>query len=126
MRGKPLLRLVLCRDGIKKWIYDWKKNGWRTADKKPVKNAELWQALDEARSSTRSSGTGSRAMPAIRRTSAATSWRARRWRRSGKGKGANPKDRAEAEWDGLSCFAPKRELRRMGRKILQGKINGAE
>jgi ribonuclease HI len=37
------------RDGIKTWIHGWKKNGWRTADKKPVKNAELWQALDSAR-----------------------------------------------------------------------------
>ncbi|HCL64413.1 MAG TPA: ribonuclease HI [Rhizobium sp.] len=37
-------------DGISKWIFGWKKNGWKTADKKPVKNAELWQALDEARS----------------------------------------------------------------------------
>ena len=36
-------------DGISKWIHGWKKNGWKTADKKPVKNGELWQALDEAR-----------------------------------------------------------------------------
>jgi len=36
------------KDGITKWIHNWKKNGWRTAGKKPVKNAELWQALDEA------------------------------------------------------------------------------
>jgi ribonuclease HI len=35
------------RDGITKWIHGWRRNGWRTADKKPVKNAELWQALDE-------------------------------------------------------------------------------
>lgn len=38
------------KDGISKWIHGWKKNGWKTADKKPVKNAELWQALEEARS----------------------------------------------------------------------------
>ncbi|AQS42091.1 MAG: Ribonuclease H [Candidatus Tokpelaia hoelldobleri] len=38
------------RDGISKWIYGWKKNDWRRADKKPVKNLELWQRLDEARS----------------------------------------------------------------------------
>ncbi len=31
-------------DGISKWIHGWKKNGWKTADKKPVKNGELWQA----------------------------------------------------------------------------------
>ena len=38
------------RDGIMKWIHGWKRNGWRTADKKPVKNAELWQELLEAES----------------------------------------------------------------------------
>ena len=36
------------RDGITKWIHGWKRNGWRTADKKLVKNAELWQRLDAA------------------------------------------------------------------------------
>ena len=36
------------KDGITKWIHGWKRNGWKTADKKPVKNVELWQALDEA------------------------------------------------------------------------------
>lgn len=39
---------VYVKDGITKWIHGWKKNGWKTADKKPVKNAELWQELDEA------------------------------------------------------------------------------
>jgi ribonuclease HI len=33
------------KDGITKWIHGWQRNGWRTADKKPVKNADLWQAL---------------------------------------------------------------------------------
>jgi ribonuclease HI len=33
--------------GISEWIHGWKRNGWRTADKKPVKNADLWQTLDE-------------------------------------------------------------------------------
>ena len=32
-------------DGLTKWIHGWQKNGWKTADRKPVKNAELWQAL---------------------------------------------------------------------------------
>ena len=40
---------IYLRDGITKWIHGWKKNGWRTADKKPVKNVELWQRLDAAR-----------------------------------------------------------------------------
>ena len=37
------------RDGVTKWIHGWKRNGWRTSDKKPVKNVELWQRLDVAR-----------------------------------------------------------------------------
>jgi len=36
-------------DGISKWIHGWKRNGWKTADKKPVKNAELWRELDALR-----------------------------------------------------------------------------
>jgi ribonuclease HI len=36
-------------DGVSKWIFGWKRNGWKTANKKPVKNAELWQLLDAAR-----------------------------------------------------------------------------
>jgi ribonuclease HI len=35
------------RNGITTWIHNWKQRGWRTADKKPVKNIELWQRLDE-------------------------------------------------------------------------------
>ena len=35
-------------DGITRWIASWKRNGWRTADKKPVKNEDLWRALDAA------------------------------------------------------------------------------
>ena len=37
---------VYVRDGIMKWIAGWKRNGWKTASKKPVKNMELWQRLD--------------------------------------------------------------------------------
>ncbi|CEJ87595.1 Ribonuclease H (RNase H) [Hyphomicrobium sp. GJ21] len=37
------------KNGITGWVHSWKKNGWRTADKKPVKNVELWQALDALR-----------------------------------------------------------------------------
>ena len=36
------------RQGITGWIHGWKKNGWRTSDKKPVKNVDLWQRLDAA------------------------------------------------------------------------------
>jgi ribonuclease HI len=36
------------KDGITKWIFNWKKNGWKTAAKKPVKNADLWQQLEKA------------------------------------------------------------------------------
>ena len=36
------------KDGITKWIVNWKRNGWKTAAKKPVKNVDLWQALDDA------------------------------------------------------------------------------
>ena len=35
-------------DGATKWIHGWKKNGWKTADKKPVKNIDLWQRLEAA------------------------------------------------------------------------------
>lgn len=37
------------RQGITDWIINWKRNGWRNAQKKPVKNADLWQELDTAR-----------------------------------------------------------------------------
>jgi len=36
------------KNGITGWMHGWKKNGWKTAAKKPVKNVELWQRLDEA------------------------------------------------------------------------------
>ena len=37
------------KNGVSQWIHGWKRNGWKTADKKPVKNVDLWQRLDEAR-----------------------------------------------------------------------------
>lgn len=40
---------VYVRNGISSWIDSWKANNWKTSAKKPVKNAELWQQLDEAR-----------------------------------------------------------------------------
>lgn len=36
------------KNGVTGWIHGWKRNGWKTANKKPVKNVELWQRLDEA------------------------------------------------------------------------------
>ncbi|MEP2028324.1 MAG: ribonuclease HI [Paracoccaceae bacterium] len=38
------------KNGVTSWIHGWKKNGWKTAAKQPVKNAELWQRLDDAQS----------------------------------------------------------------------------
>jgi ribonuclease HI len=35
------------KNGINQWIKNWRKNGWRTSDKKPVKNVDLWKRLDE-------------------------------------------------------------------------------
>ncbi len=37
---------VYVRDGVTRWMANWKRNGWKTAAKKPVKNQDLWQALD--------------------------------------------------------------------------------
>lgn len=37
------------KNGISEWIHNWKKRGWKTASKEPVKNADLWQALDRSR-----------------------------------------------------------------------------
>lgn len=49
--GKPV-RLVTdstyVKDGLTKWIHGWKRNGWKTAAKKPVKNADLWMELETA------------------------------------------------------------------------------
>ncbi|WP_108501783.1 ribonuclease HI [Paracoccus indicus] len=36
------------KNGVTQWIHGWKRNGWKTADRKPVKNVELWQRLDDA------------------------------------------------------------------------------
>lgn len=38
------------KNGVTGWIHGWKRNGWKTSNRKPVKNADLWQRLDEAQS----------------------------------------------------------------------------
>ncbi len=52
LRGHREVRLYTdskyVMDGIKEWMPNWKKRGWKTANRKPVKNQDLWQALDEA------------------------------------------------------------------------------
>ncbi|OAO03749.1 ribonuclease HI [Parasphingorhabdus sp.] len=47
-RVKLSIDSTYVKDGITKWIFAWQKNGWRTAAKKPVKNADLWQDLLKA------------------------------------------------------------------------------
>lgn len=47
-RVKLSIDSTYVKDGITKWIFNWQKNGWRTAAKKPVKNADLWQDLLDA------------------------------------------------------------------------------
>jgi ribonuclease HI len=50
LKGSCIVELhtdsVYLRDGITKWIRGWKRNGWKTSAKKPVKNDDLWRALD--------------------------------------------------------------------------------
>jgi ribonuclease HI len=48
MKARIHTDITYLRDGITKWIHDWKKRNWRTADKKPVKNVDLWQRLEAA------------------------------------------------------------------------------
>jgi len=52
LRGRRCVRLhtdsKYLMDGIREWLPNWKRRGWKTAGKKPVKNIDLWQALDQA------------------------------------------------------------------------------
>jgi ribonuclease HI len=62
------------REGITSWITGWKARGWRTMDKKPVKNDDLWRKLDELAAAIRLPGAGSRDTPVIRSTNATSLW----------------------------------------------------
>ena len=67
------------RQGITEWIDGWRKRGWRTADKKPVKNQDLWERLDAARKHAPGRVALAQGPCRPRRaTSGPTSWRARR------------------------------------------------
>ena len=52
LKGDAVIELhtdsTYVKDGVTKWMMNWKKNGWKTAAKKPVKNKDLWLALDDA------------------------------------------------------------------------------
>lgn len=63
------------RQGITQWIHNWKKRGWKTADKKPVKNVDLWKRLDAALGQHQIKWSGLKATLATRKTNAATNWR---------------------------------------------------
>ncbi len=66
------------RDGITKYINNWKRNGWRTAAKEPVKNQSIYGSGWKPRATgTRCAGTGSRAIRAISSTIAPMNWCAR-------------------------------------------------
>ena len=49
MELTAVIEALASRKGMTEWIHGWKQRGWKTADRKPVKNAELWQRLDALR-----------------------------------------------------------------------------
>jgi len=53
MRRGGVHGLAIRSEGISEWLHDWKRRGWRTADKKPVKNLDLWRELDRLASEHR-------------------------------------------------------------------------
>lgn len=62
------------RQGITKWIHNWKKRGWKTADKKPVKMSISGNVLMLLWGSIKSNGNGLKAMPDTRKTNAVMNW----------------------------------------------------
>ena len=71
-RSSPTREYV--KNGITELDHNWKRNGWMTADKKPVMNQDLWEELDEQAARTRPRGPGPRATPPTTTTTAATNW----------------------------------------------------
>ncbi len=70
------------KNGIMSWIHGWKRNGWKTADKKPCEECRTLAAADTSADLHEITWHWSRVMPAIPRTSGPTNWPARAWRRS--------------------------------------------
>src|SRR5216117_2298332 len=66
--------------GISEWLHDWKRRGWRTADKRPVKNVDLWRELDRLAGLHRIAWHWLRGTPDTRRTSAPTRLRIAGWK----------------------------------------------
>lgn len=66
---------IYLRDGITRWIHAWQRNGWRAADRRPVRNRDLWEQLIEIMAPIVSIGFGFAVITAIQRTSVSTRWR---------------------------------------------------
>ena len=72
---------VYVKDGVTKWIFGWKKNGWKTAAKKPVKNEDLWKQLDAAQAQHAGHlGMGQRPRRPPRKRTGRRTWPALEWR----------------------------------------------
>jgi ribonuclease HI len=69
------------KNGVTGWIFGWKKNGWKTSAKKPVKNANLWQRLDAAQARHQVTWEWVKGHAGHPKTNARTNWPARGWRR---------------------------------------------
>ena len=67
------------KDGVSTWINGWKRNGWKTAAKKPVKNVELWQRLDAAQARHNVTWEWVKGHAGHQKMNALMHWRARAW-----------------------------------------------
>jgi hypothetical protein len=84
------------KDGITRWIHNWRRNGWRTADRKPVKNAELWQRLDALMGTHDVDWRWVRGHAGHAKTNAPTSWPATPWSPT-RSRAARPQGRRDGE-----------------------------